>query len=261
MLNFKKAISVLICIGTIACATAVGAVAEGKFYINEDFNGMSEMQKAGWVSVGNEDSLSANGTLQIRANGVSTIQGVKYNIALPQQYVCQFNVLSTNGGIVNEIIKFFGGEPKYFLGEPKYFVNVLVIASIWQGVGWGSIVYLAAITGIDTSLYEAAKVDGATKWQQMWYITLPCIAGVACTMLILNLGHILDAGFDQILLLYSPSVYKVADIIDTYVYREGLGNMNYSYSAAVGLFKSVVGCIMVVTVNFIAKALGQEGIW
>ena len=172
-----------------------------------------------------------------------------------------YNVLSTNGGIINELIRLCGGEPKYFLGESQYFVNVIVVSSIWQGVGWGSIIYLAAITGIDTSLYEAARIDGANKAQQMWYITLPCIMGVACTMLILNLGHILDAGFDQILLLYSEGVYDVADIIDTYVYREGLLNLNYSYTAAVGLFKSVVGCLMVLLVNGIVKKMGQEGIW
>lgn len=172
-----------------------------------------------------------------------------------------YNVLSTNGGIVNEIVKLFGGEPIFFLGESDYFVGVLVVSSIWQGVGWGTIVYLAAITGVDPQLYESAKIDGAGKLRQIWHITLPEIAGVACTMLLLNLGRIMDAGFDQILLLYSPAVYDVADIIDTYVYREGLVNANYSYSAAVGLFKSVIGFLLVMTANGVVKKMGQSGIW
>ncbi len=172
-----------------------------------------------------------------------------------------YNVLSTNGGLVNEIIKLFGGKPVFFLGESDYFVPTLVVSSIWQGVGWGTIIYLAAITGIDSQLYEAAKIDGANKLQQIIHITLPGVLGVASIMLIMNLGNILNAGFDQILLLYSPAVYDVADIIDTYVYREGLINMNYSYSSAVGLFKSVIGLILVLTVNGIIKKAGQTGIW
>lgn len=172
-----------------------------------------------------------------------------------------YSVLSTNGGIVNEIIKLFGGEPIFFLGESRYFVKTLVVSSIWQGVGWGTIIYLAAITGIDSQLYEAARIDGANKLQQVVHITLPGVLGVASIMLIMNLGNILNAGFEQILLLYSPSVYDVADIIDTYVYREGLVNLNYSYSAAVGLFKSVIGLILVLSVNWVIKKSGQSGIW
>lgn len=172
-----------------------------------------------------------------------------------------YNVLSTNGGIVNEIIKLFGGTPIFFLGESRYFVKTLVVSSIWQGVGWGTIIYLAAITGIDSQLYEAARIDGANKLQQVVHITLPGVLGVASIMLIMNLGNILNAGFEQILLLYSPSVYDVADIIDTYVYREGLINLNYSYSAAVGLFKSVIGLILVLSVNWVIKKSGQSGIW
>lgn len=172
-----------------------------------------------------------------------------------------YNVLSTNGGIVNEVIKLFGGEPIFFLGESRYFVKTLVVSSIWQGVGWGTIIYLAAITGIDSQLYEAARIDGANKLQQVVHITLPGVLGVASIMLIMNLGNILNAGFEQILLLYSPSVYDVADIIDTYVYREGLVNLNYSYSAAVGLFKSVIGLILVLSVNWVIKKSGQSGIW
>lgn len=192
---------------------------------------------------------------------VQTISYLPHFISSVIMAGLMYNVLSTNGGIVNEVIKLFGGQPVFFLGESKYFVQTLVVSSIWQGVGWGSIIYLAAITGIDSQLYEAARIDGANKWQQMVHITLPGVLGVASIMLIMNLGNILNAGFEQILLLYSPSVYDVADIIDTYVYREGLINLNYSYSSAVGLFKSVIGLILVLSVNWIVKKSGQTGIW
>jgi len=171
------------------------------------------------------------------------------------------SVLSTNGGLVNEIVKFFGREPIFFLGDVKYFVGVLVASHVWQNVGWGTIIYLAAITGIDAELYEAAKIDGANRFQQMQSITIPSIIGVAVVLLILNVGHILSAGFEQILLLYSPSVYKVADIIDTYIYREGLISMQYSFASAVGLFKSIVGALLVLGVNYLSKKIGEEGIW
>lgn len=171
------------------------------------------------------------------------------------------NVLSTNGGIVNEVVKFFGGEPIFFLGSPQYFRSILVISDIWQGVGWGSIIYLAAITGIDTSLYEAAAMDGAGKFRQILNVTIPGIAPTIIIMFILRVGSILNAGFEQVLLLYSPAVYKVGDIIDTFVYREGLVNLNYSYASAVGLFKSVIGSIMVIIANKFANNFGYDGIW
>lgn len=170
-------------------------------------------------------------------------------------------LLSLDTGYVNYIIEFFGGEAKMFLGDSRYFRGVLVLSAIWQGIGWGTIIYLAAISGIDPQLYEAATIDGATHLQQVIHITFPSILNVVVIMLILRVGHILDAGFGQIFLLYSPSVYDVADIIDTFVYREGLGKMNYEYATAVGLFKSVFALIMVLGTNFIAKKFGQEGIW
>ena len=171
------------------------------------------------------------------------------------------NILSTNGGIVNEILKFFGKEPIFFLGDSRYFRSVLVASGVWQGVGWGSIVYLAAISGIDTQLYEACIVDGGNKWDQIWHVTLPGIRNVIVLMLIMAIGGLLNAGFEQILLLYSPAVYDVSDIIDTYVYREGLINANYSFATAIGLFKSVIAMILMMGSNYIAKLFDQEGIW
>lgn len=170
-------------------------------------------------------------------------------------------MLSVDTGYVNHLIQFFGGEPVIFLADPRYFRSILVVSSVWQSVGWGSIIYLAAISAIDAQLYEAAIIDGANRWQQMWHITIASIANVIVIVLILRVGHILDAGFGQIFLLYSPAVYSVADIIDTFVYREGIGKMNYEFATAVGLFKSVIALIMVLSTNKIAKKLGHEGIW
>ncbi|WP_238177822.1 ABC transporter permease [Paenibacillus contaminans] len=171
------------------------------------------------------------------------------------------HLLSTNGGLINEIVKWFGGEPVHFLGSTDYFRSILVISGIWHGIGWGSILYLAAIAGIDPQQYEAATIDGASKWRQIWHITLPGIVPVIVILLIFNIGGLLNAGFEKILLLYSPSVYEVADIIDTYVYREGLIAMQYSYAAAVGIFKNVIAMVLIVGANLLARKLNQTGIW
>ena len=132
---------------------------------------------------------------------------------------------------------------------------------MWHGVGWGSIIYLAAISGIDPELYDAAIVDGAGRIRQVFAITIPTIAPIIVILLILRIGDILDGGFDLILNIYSPGVYEVADIIDTFVYREGLLQVQYSYAAAVGVFKSVVGLLLVVIADRTAKQLGQSGLW
>lgn len=170
-------------------------------------------------------------------------------------------VLSTNNGLLNEIICSLGGESIFFLGVPKYFHGILVISSVWSTIGWNSIIYLAALTGIDPGLYEAAYIDGASGWQRLWHVTLPGIAPIITIMLIMQIGNLLNAGFEQVLLLYSSSVLSTADIIDTYVYREGIVSMNYSYSTAIGLFKSVFGFMLVALTNVLSKRLGQEGIW
>ncbi len=172
-----------------------------------------------------------------------------------------FNVLSTNGGFVNRIYQLLGGTPTFFLGQTRYFRSILVSTAIWQEVGWGSIVYIAAITGIDPELYEAATMDGAGRFRKIIHITLPGILPIAVLMFIMAMGRILDAGFERVLMLYSPTVYDVGDIIDTYVYRVGVNNLRYSFATAVGLFKSVISLFMVTTVNQLAKKLGQESLW
>lgn len=170
-------------------------------------------------------------------------------------------LLSTDNGLINIIREAMGKESIMFLGDPKYFRQVLVISDIWKGIGWGSIVYLAAISGVDQEMYEAAYIDGANRWRRIWHITLPSISHIVVIMLIFSVGGLLNAGFEQIFLLYSPAVYSVADIIDTFLYREGLQSNNYSYATAVGLFKSLVSMFLLLLTNFIAKRLDQEGIW
>ncbi len=170
-------------------------------------------------------------------------------------------MLSTNGGLINQLLGLFGVEPIFFLGSNDYFQNILVVSNLWKTVGWNSIIYLAAIAGIDMQQHEAAIIDGANRFQRAIYITLPGMASIIIIMLILAIGNLLNAGFEEILLLYSPAVYESGDIIDTYVYREGIVNLEYSYTTAVNLFKSVVCLVLVGTTNWIANKLGQSGIW
>ncbi|WP_195571324.1 ABC transporter permease [Paenibacillus sp. 1001270B_150601_E10] len=168
-----------------------------------------------------------------------------------------FTVFSLEGP-VNGVMKLFGVEPILFLADPTYFRTILIVTSIYQGFGWGSIIYFAAISNIDPQLYEAAIIDGAGRFKRMFYISAPMLFPVIAVMLILSMSGILDAGFDQIFNMYNPQVYSVADIIDTYVYRQGLIEMNYSRATAVGLFKSVVALILIIVVNKIVKWMGQE---
>lgn len=169
-------------------------------------------------------------------------------------------LLSPSTGAVNYMIEFLGFKPIYFLGDENYFRFTLVTSGIWKEIGWGTIIYLAALAGVDQQLYEASVIDGASRWKQTLHITLPSILPVITIMLILRVGGVLDAGFDQILTLYSPAVYSVSDILDTYVYRVGLQNFQFSLTTAVGLFKNVVAIVLVLLTNFIIKKMGQEGI-
>ncbi|MFD0713058.1 ABC transporter permease [Paenibacillus sp. GCM10027626] len=174
-----------------------------------------------------------------------------------------FFTLFSLDGPINAIIKLFGGDPLLFLADDRYFRSILVVTSIFQGFGWGSIIYFAAISNIDPQLYEAAIIDGAGRFKRMFYISIPMLVPVIAIMLILSMSGILDAGFDQIFNMYNVKVYNVADIIDTYVYRKGLVEMNYSYATAVGLFKSVVALVLIIVVNRIVKWIGgkEHALW
>lgn len=156
-------------------------------------------------------------------------------------------------GIINQFIQFFGSDSIFFLGNDRYFQGLLIFTDVWKNFGYGTVVYLAAITGVDESLYESAVIDGANRWKQTLHITLPSIWPIVMLMMILNLGSVLNAGFDQIFNLYSPLVYKSADIIDTFVYRISMVEANYSLGTAVGLLKSVVSFILIVTSYAIAN--------
>lgn len=171
------------------------------------------------------------------------------------------NLLSPSSGPINGLIQEFGGQPVSFLTNPSHFRSILVVADVWQHVGWGTILYLAAIANVPQEFYESAVIDGANRWQQARFITVPSISFVIVILLIFSIGSLLNAGFEQILLLYSPSVYSVADIIDTHVYREGLINLQYSYAAAVGLFKSILALLLLLAANKLAHKFGQPGIW
>lgn len=161
------------------------------------------------------------------------------------------DMLSTKG-MVNQIIKFLGGRPIFFLGNKKWFQPVMVILEVWKEFGYGAIVYLAAITSINPELYEAATIDGASRLQQTWYVTLPGISVTIVMMLTLALGRIMNAGFDQIFVMYNPSVYETADILDTFIYRQGLVDAQYSLSTAMGLFKSLIGAVLLIVTNAFA---------
>jgi putative aldouronate transport system permease protein len=170
-------------------------------------------------------------------------------------------ILSPVNGMVNEIIKAFGGSSISFMTSTKHFRGVLVVSELWRSAGWDSILYTAALSNIDPTLYEAAKIDGANRWQRNIYITLPELLKTMIVVFILNLGFFLNAGFDQVFNMMNDSVISVADIIDIYAYRIGLLNMNYSYATAVGLFKGVIGMILIITVNKIAKKNDAGGLY
>ena len=171
------------------------------------------------------------------------------------------NMLDPDTGLVTSIINSISGEKIQVLTDTRYFVPMLIVTDIYKGAGWGTIIYFAALSGIDPQLYEAAEIDGARKWKQLLHITLPSITPTIVVMLILSCNNIVNAGFDQIFMLYSALVYSVADIIDTYVYRIGIKNADYSFSTAAGLFKSVIAFVMILIVNTVAKKTGNEGIW
>lgn len=173
-----------------------------------------------------------------------------------------FLMIFGGGGPVNVAAKLAGVTPPNFLTDDAWFVVVLIVTGIWQSAGWGAIIYLAALSGINPDLYEAAVIDGASRWRQTIHITLPCLVPTMITLFVLSLGGILTAGFDQIYNLYNPLVYDVADIIDTYVLRRMIG-LDLSLAAAAGMFQGVVGLILVISANFLARRIskGEQGVW
>ena len=170
-------------------------------------------------------------------------------------------ILSPGNGLLNAIIEQFGGEPIPFLASPDHFRWVVILSDIWKETGWSTILYLAALLAISPDLYEAAAVDGATPLQRIWYISLPGILPVIVLVTLLRLGHILEAGFGQIFVLYSVPVYSVGDIIDTWVYRQGVLQFQFSLATAVGFFKGVIGLVLILVANRVAKRWAQQSIY
>ncbi|UOQ85107.1 ABC transporter permease [Gracilibacillus salinarum] len=171
-----------------------------------------------------------------------------------------FEILSLNGP-VNSLLAGWGFEKISFMQLPEWFRTVFVSVDLWQGLGWGAILYLAALTGINDELYEAAKIDGANRWQQTMHITIPGLLPTIVVLLILNIGNFLQIGFEKVLLLYNPLTYETADVISTYVYRVGLESGSFSYGAAIGLFESIIGLILVLGANYLSKRITDNSLW
>lgn len=170
-------------------------------------------------------------------------------------------IFSPQMGVVNKAIEALGGEKVNFLGEPKLFQSMYVWSAVWQMTGYSSIIYIAALAGIDPSLHEAAVVDGASRLQRIWHINIPGILPTAIILLILNVGQIMNVGFEKVFLMQNPLNLSKSEVISTYVYKVGLTSGQFSFSSAVGLFNSVINCILLVTVNRISKKLGQNSLW
>ncbi|MGQ7885391.1 ABC transporter permease [Paenibacillus sp. WC2504] len=170
-------------------------------------------------------------------------------------------LLSKEHGVLNQLLELVGWGPIEFLTEPKYFWALLTGQTIWKELGWGTVIFLAAIAGVDPQLYEAAKMDGAGRIRMMWNVTLPSIRNVIIILLILRIGHMMDVGFEQVFLMMNGAVADVAEVFDTYVFRVGIKQGDFSYSTAVGLFKSIVGLVLVIGANKLSKKFGEEGVY
>lgn len=197
---------------------------------------------------------------------IQTVTYFPFFLSMPIVAGLIVQFLSPSSGIVNIILqKWLGREPIYFLTKPEYFRGIYITANIWKNLGYSAIIYLAALTSIDPTLYEAAIIDGANRWQRVRFITLPGLTPTITILLILSMGSILSVGIDLILLLYNPMTYETADVIGTFVYRRGIagieGAPNLSLGTAVGLFQSVVGLVTILLVNSIARRISETSLW
>lgn len=171
-----------------------------------------------------------------------------------------FEIVSVNGPI-NTIIEFFTGNRFNLIQMPEMFRTIFISAELWQGLGWGTILYLAALTGINEELYESAKIDGANRWKQTLHITIPGMLPTIVVLLILNIGNFLNVGFEKILLLYNPLTYETADVLATYVYRIGIESASFSYGTAIGLFEAVIGLVLVFGANYLSRKITNNSLW
>lgn len=192
---------------------------------------------------------------------VQTVSFVPHFISVVVICGLVVNFLSPTTGVINSIIEMLGGEKVYFLSKPEWFVPIFTIMNIWKGAGYAAIIYIAALTGISEELYEAATVDGAGRLQKILYVTLPGLLPTIVIMLIINLGNILNVGYESIILLYNPGTYDTADVISTYIYRVGIGEARYDYATAVGLVSSVISFVLVIIANKVGNKLAGTGLW
>lgn len=191
---------------------------------------------------------------------VQTISYMPFFISLV--IICGIIVEFTSSqGLVSQIVSFFGGRPRNYLARPEFFRTIFVSTNVWQSIGFGSIIYLAALSGIDQELYEAATIDGAGRWRQTRHVTLPGIAATIIILLILRTGSLLTVGFEKIILLYSPATYETADVISSFVYRKGLLEFNYSFSTAVGFFNSVINLVLIFSANALSRKYSETSLF
>lgn len=191
---------------------------------------------------------------------VQSISYLPYFISMVVLVSMMVTFLSVDG-LINTITGFFGAEPVSFLLKKEWFRTVFVISDIWQTLGWSSIIYLAALSGVDPEQIEASVIDGAGRWKQLIHVTIPAISPTIVIMFILNMGNIMDISFEKVLLMQNSATYETADVISTYVFRRGLEGFEYSYATAVGLFNSVLNLVFLVTTNYFSKKVGGSGLW
>ena len=192
---------------------------------------------------------------------IQTITFVPFFISWVIYASIMYTILSPTSGMLNVVIKALGGKSIYFLASEQWFRPILVISEITKNSGYFTVIYMAALAGVDQEMYEAAICDGANLFQRIWHVTLPGIASVVVILFIIRLGRLLIVGFDQVYILYSPMVYDVGDVIETFNYRQGILGGRFAYTTAVGLFKSTIGFFLVLTSNWVLKKLTDHGLW
>lgn len=207
-------------------------------------------------------ALMLNGVKNLKfKKTIQTVSYLPYFVSWVVVVTLLSKFLSPTNGVINDIRIQMGKEAIFFMGIPKLFYPLLVFSDIWKGIGWGSIIYLAALTNIDPTLYEAADIDGAGRWSSLWHITLPCLKPTIGILFIMSLGGLFNAGFEQVYLMQTPAVLDVAETLDTYVLKRGLKMGQFGYSTAVGMFQSIVSLILVVIANYASKKATEVSLW
>lgn len=192
---------------------------------------------------------------------VQTVSYLPHFISLPAIVGMMVMLLSPSNGIVNKLIEALGGEPIYFFAEPGWFRSLYIISDIWTSTGWSAIIYIASLAGVNSELYESATIDGASRWQKMWYVSVPCIAPTIIIMLLLSIGKLMSLGSEKVLLMQTPLTFATSDVISTFVYRRGLENAEYGFSTAVSVFNSLINIALLFSANTIARKVSDTSLW